>query len=109
VLGAGAKRITYKWNVQKMFLFMLIRSLRLPSLVTDASPFSPRHLQSSSDSQYDNMDLEGVGASCSFSFQEAGGGADLWFPNGELVGDRYQIVLARTYILCEDTPGRMSI
>jgi len=31
---------------------MLISCLRLPSLVTDPSPFSPRHLQSSSDSQY---------------------------------------------------------
>jgi len=63
-------------------------------------------------------------ASCSLSFQAAGGGGVLWFPNGELVGDRitgcsaknillsihcYQIVFARTYILCEDTPGRMSI
>jgi len=41
---------------------MLISNLRLPSLVTDASPFSPRHLQSTPDSQHANMSLEGVGA-----------------------------------------------
>jgi len=36
--SAGTKRNKNKWNVQRMFLFMLISSLRLPSLVT------PRHM-----------------------------------------------------------------
>jgi len=43
-------------------LLIVRKEALLPSRVMDASPFSPRHLQSSSDSQYANMAFEGVGA-----------------------------------------------
>jgi len=60
--SSGVQRNKYTWNVQRMFLFMLINSLRLHSCVAYPAPFSPRHLQSSSDLEYANMGLEWVGA-----------------------------------------------
>jgi len=40
---------------------MLINFLRLPSRVANASPSSPRNLQSSYDSKYANKGIKGVG------------------------------------------------
>jgi len=68
------------------------------------------------------LPIEARGSSSSFSSQVASGGVRS--PNGEVVGDRItggsakkilllvqrnQILLARSYFLCEHTPGRMSM
>jgi len=111
-----------------MFIFMLVNSLWLPSSVADASPSSPRHLQSYSDSPC-AKDLKWVGAGlrtglfrwCCSKSPSILAMADIpqlslsgrpffllpyrsikWF----ILVQRNQIRLRRTYFLCVDPPGR---
>jgi len=54
------KKIQINGMFKRCFsIHMLVSSLRLSSLVTDASPFS--HLQTSSDSQYANIGRSRIG------------------------------------------------